>query len=165
MQKHKKKIIAIAVLLLIVLVVFFYFYIPGSRIQGIADLHTATLVQVRRSTTTQIFAEDGMLLDHEFSHAEYELNPEQIEMLQAFILGNSFTRSTRSVITTPFPPSGILNRYDIWINFSDGTGPARQLFINIGGGGYFLIDQFNNSWIRINNRDWDEEILQILALS
>ncbi|MCL2402283.1 MAG: hypothetical protein FWC90_06535 [Oscillospiraceae bacterium] len=163
MGKRKKLIITIAALLIIAVAVFAYFRIPGRAINEIADLRTADWVQVRQTTVTQTLADDGtgMRVDSAFTHTEYVLNAEQIEMLKAFILDNSFTRTFRGrTLITPVSS----NRFTITAGFSDGVGPSSVLYIDIASNGYFMLDQFR-SWIRINNPDWEAEILKILEFS
>ena len=163
MGKRKKLIITIAVLLIIAVAVFVYFRIPGRAINEIADLHTADWVQIRQTTVTQTLSDDGtgILVDSAFTYTEYALNAEQIEMLKAFILDNSFTRTFRGrTLITPVSS----NRFTIVAGFSDSVGSSNVLSIDIAGNGYFMLDQFR-SWIRINNSNWEAEILQILVLS
>jgi len=84
-------------------------------------------------------------------------------MLKEFIAGNSFTRTFRSRVAAPVPPTGVLNEFAIYAVFSDGVTQWRVIVLSFYGGGYVLSGQFNR-FIRINNRNWEEEIKQILAI-
>ena len=113
MRKSKKTFIITLVLLIIIISAFFYFFIPGAWIGGIDDISEESRVTIKQTTYTRDRSGDGINFTDTVS--EYDLNAEQIAMLQEFIRSSSFTRSLKSTLYNSVTNVESHNYYDIII--------------------------------------------------
>ena len=161
MKKHMKAIIIVAAAcLLIVIGAFFYCYIPGAWIGGIAGISTESQVVIQRDTATK---DSSGNFKH--TYTDYTLTAEQIEMLKEFIRGSSFTRSLRGTLYHNTTNMESYNTYDIIIRDDKFIAVHDGIRISISWGYFSGLKQSGNGWIKINNTNWEDSILQILAHS
>ena len=163
MKKHKSKLIAVSVLLIIAVVAFFYFFIPGAWIGGIDGISTESNVTITQWTRNQ----DRNSVEPNFIETvtEYDLNAEQIEMLKQFLRSSSFTRSLKGTLYHSITNIESYSTYDIIINDESYTAVHDTPRISISWGYFSGFKPAGNRWIKINNTNWEESILEILALS
>jgi predicted PurR-regulated permease PerM len=163
MRKTKRAFIIVLVLLVIAISAFFYFFIPGAWIGGIDDISEESKVTIKQTTYTRDKSGDGINFTDTVS--EYDLNAEQIAMLQEFIRRSSFTRTLKSTLYNSVTNVDNYNYYDIIIRDDNFMAVHDTTIISITWGYFSGFKQAGNGWIKINNPEWEDTISQILALS
>ena len=162
MKISMKAVIIVLVLLIIIISAFFYFFIPGAWIGGIDDISEESQVTIRQTTYTRDRSGDG--INFSDTVQEYDLNAEQIEMLKEFIRSSSYTRTLISTLYNSLTNVESYNHYDIVIRDDNFIAVHDTTRISISWGYFSGLKQAGNGWIKINNSDWEDTILQILAL-
>ena len=144
-MKVFKKILPFIIIILIVVIVYSFFNINGREIKNIKELDDAKIVSVVVSDKTSS------------KNVEYELNKKQIELLQILIEESSYTRRISNTIVGVLPDK----EYRILANWDDNG--QKHLHITILGGEYIqFLNQFGSHYHKINNLDFEKEIISIL---
>jgi len=159
-KQHMKAILIVAACLLIVIGAFFYFYIPGAWIGGIAEIAAESQVVIQQDAAAK--DSDG---NFEHTYTDYTLTRDQIEMLKEFIRGSSFTRLLKRTIYHNTTNMESYNTYDIIIRDDNFIAVHNGIRIGISWGYFSGLKRSGNGWIKINNTNWEDSILQILAYS
>ncbi len=144
-MKTIKKIFPIIIILLIIGLIYSFFHISGWEIKNLSSLSEA------ESVTLTVYD------DSNGESVEYELSKNQIEKIQTLFRENSYTRRISNTIIGVLPDK----TYRIIANWNDNG--QKHLYISMIGGEYIqVMRQFGNSYHKINNPDFEKELIAII---
>lgn len=144
-MKRFKKFLPVAIILIIIIFTCSFFHIDGQEIKFIDKLSETKSVTVI------------VMNENDESKVEYNLNVEQIESLKKLIESNSYTRRLSSTIVGVLPEK----RYTIFANWNDSG--QKHLHISLLGGEYIqVLGEYGSHYHKINNADFEKELIGIL---
>ena len=141
----KKRIFKILIFVIIAVLIYGFFHIDGWRIKNTKNLLDASFVEVyvhNENTGEEI---------------EYALNAEQRKLLSDLLIESSYTRRLSSTIIGALPDK----RYTVLADWNDNG--QTNLYVNTIGGEYIRISgQFGSGYLKINNKDFEENLKALL---
>ena len=146
MKKIYIKLLIIILILSSILFSYSYFQLSGSEIDGISDISSATLITISKN---DISNDNGQ---------KYILDSEQVELLKSLILKSDFTRTLSSTF-----PLNDQDTYVIEINFNN-TADFLRIFC-FGNERISIPSQFSGKHLKINNKNWESTLKEIIKLN
>lgn len=140
-----KKILPVFMAIIIITLIYSFFNISGREIKFVNKLSDA------RSVTVVVYNDENV------ENPQYDLNKNQIKLLQKLIEENAYTRRLSSTIVGVLPD----NRYTVFANWNDGG--QKHLHISLLGGEYIqILGEYGNHYHKIKNPYFEKRLVSIL---